>query len=117
MAGKVKTWVWVVLGLIVACVRRRSSRWPAPASTSSPSTSRPRTRLAGRRQREFDEIKARFSGQKPLIELDATARSSRRTPTGQPTPTAACPRQLYVLAFDPDDGRVVRSRFRSGCCV
>ena len=73
MAGKVKTWVWVVLGVLVVCVlgvvamaglgfyffsQHIDTRAASPASAA----------------REFEEVRTRFSGQKPLIELDRRGR-------------------------------------------
>ena len=107
MAGRVKTWVWVVLGLIVTCVvavvaiagagfyfftRHIQTRTVSPATAS----------------REFDEIKARFSGQKPLVELDRHGAFVRSNPDRPTRINGRVPEQLFVMAFDPDDGRVVR---------
>ena len=107
MAGRVKTWVWVVLGLTVTCVvaviaiagagfyfftRHIQTRTVSPATAS----------------REFDEIKARFSGQKPLVELDRHGAFVRSNPDRPAALNGRVPEQLFVMAFDPDDGRVVR---------
>ena len=105
MAGKVKTWVWVVLGIVllgiltlvaVAAVgvyfaTQNFEMHEAPPATAS---------------REFEEIKEKFADQKPLIELDRRGRLERTNPD-RPAQDRR-PDKLYVLAFDPDDGRVVR---------
>lgn len=106
MAGKVKTWVWVVVAIVVVGIlglvamaglgfyffsRHIDTRAASPASAS----------------REFDNVKSRFADQKPLIELDARGRFLRAN-TDRPTAQTTTPEQLYVLAFDPDDGRIVR---------
>lgn len=107
MAGKVKTWVWVVIAIIVVGIlglvamagigfyffsQHIETRAASPATAA----------------RDFDEIRARFTGQTPLIELDDRGRFLRAN-TDRPTATSIkTPEHLYVLAFDPDEGRIVR---------
>lgn len=107
MAGKVKTWVWVLLGVIVTCVvgviaiagagfyfftRHIETRTVSPATAT----------------REFEEVKAQFVGQKPLVELDRRGSFVRSNPDRPSSRNGRVPEELYVMAFDPDDGRVVR---------
>lgn len=105
MAGKVQTWVWVVVGIVVvgvlgivamAAIGVYFATQNFEMHDASPATA----------SREFDEIKEKFAGQKPLIELDSRGRLER-TNSDRPTQDNR-PEKLYVLAFDPDDGRVVR---------
>jgi hypothetical protein len=105
MAGKVKTWVWVVLGIVVvgvlgivamAAIGVYFATQNFEMHDASPATA----------SREFDEIKEKFADQRPLIELDSRGRLER-TNADRPTQDRR-PEKLYVLAFDPDDGRVVR---------
>jgi hypothetical protein len=99
MAGKVKTWVWVVLGIVVIGVlaviamagvglylfsQHVNTRAASPANAA----------------REFEQVKTRFGDQKPLIELDDHGRYLRSLTDRTPP--------INVLAFDPDDGRIVR---------
>ena len=107
MAGKVKTWVWVVVGIAVFCVlalvavvggaffymsRHIQTKAATPASAA----------------REFEAVRAGFAGQRPLIELDRNGRFLRAN-TDRPAPAhAPVPDQLRVLAFDPSDGRMVQ---------
>ena len=109
MAGKVKTWVWVIVGIAVTCVlalvvmagvgfyfvsKHMETKAATPASAA----------------REFDAVKAGFAGQKPLIELDSRGEVLRAN-TDRPTPAhVTSPNHLHVLAFDPSDGkgRIVR---------
>lgn len=107
MAGKVKTWVWVVVAIIVVGIlglvamagvgfyffsQHIDTRAASPATAA----------------RDFDEIRAKFTGQMPLIELDDRGRFLRAN-TDRPTATqVTTPEHLYVLAFDPDEGRIVR---------
>jgi hypothetical protein len=107
MAGKVKTWVWVVVSIVVTGIlailamagvgiyffsQHVTTRAVSPAAAA----------------RDFDQVRARFTGQKPLIELDRRGRFLKSNPERPDQPTASRPEQLYVLAFDPDDGRIVR---------
>jgi hypothetical protein len=107
MAVKVKTWIWVIVGIIVfgiCCVVAMagagfyffSQHFDAQAATPA---------KAGV---QFEQTKAQFKGQKPLIELDERGHFLRSNPD-RPTPTTERkPEHLYVLAFDPDDERIVK---------
>jgi hypothetical protein len=107
MAGKVKTWVWVVLAIVVTGVlgvvaiagvglyffsQHIDTRAASPANAA----------------RDFDQVKERFVGQKPLIELDKHGRYLRSHTDRIPPANAKPPESINVLAFDPDDGRIVR---------
>ena len=107
MAGKVKTWIWIVVGIAACCVlalvavvggafffmsRHIDTKSATPAAAA----------------REFEAVLAEFQGQKPLIELDRNGRFLRAN-TDRPTPkNTAAPDQLRILAFDPTDGRIVQ---------
>ncbi len=106
MAAKVKTWVWVVIGVFVIGVlgviamagvgvyffsQHIDTRAASPAAAAQ----------------DFDDIRKRFEGQKPLIELDERGRFLRANPD-RPSTNGKSPENLYVLAFDPDDERIVR---------
>jgi hypothetical protein len=107
MAGKVKTWVWVVLAIVVIGVlgivamagvglylfsQHIDTRMASPANAAH----------------DFEQVKARFGGQKPLIELDEHGRFLRSHVDRTPPVNAKPPDSINVLAFDPDDGRIVR---------
>jgi hypothetical protein len=107
MAGKVKTWVWVVGGIVVVgflgvvamaaagmylFTKHINTREVSPASAS----------------REFEEVKAQFKDQKPLIELDERGRLLRSNPDRAAAPNVVRPEHINVLAFDPDDNRIVK---------
>jgi len=108
VAGKVKTWVWVVVGIVVVCIlgvvaiagvgfyyisQHVDSSAATPAAAAA----------------EFDAVKASFPGQLPLIELDERGRFLRAH-TDRPAATAPVPNDLHLLAFDRNDGRIVRFR-------
>lgn len=107
MAGKVKTWVWVlaavivigILGIIVIAgaglyffSRHVETRVESPASAS----------------RGFDAVSGRFAGELPLIELDEHGRYLRSHTDRPARPGGPRPDSLRVMAFDPRDGRTVR---------
>jgi hypothetical protein len=107
MAGKVRTWIWVVVAIVVIGIlgiiamagvgiyffsQHVETRIESPVGAS----------------RQFEQVNRRFSGQKPLIELDEHGRylrsdTERQAPAGAKTPEA-----LHVMAFNPEDGRIVR---------
>ena len=107
MAGRVKTWVWVLVAVGVTCVlaivamagvgfylvsRHVETRTVSPATAS----------------KDFAEVTARFVGRKPLVELDRHGNFVRSNPNRPAPRNPALPEQLHVMAFDPQDGRVVR---------
>jgi hypothetical protein len=107
MAAKVKTWVWVVVAIVIVGVLGIvamaglgfyffSQHFDTKVATSE---------SAGV---EFEQVKARFTGQKPLIELDQRGQFLRSNPDRPARADARTPDHLYVLAFDPDDQRIVR---------
>lgn len=105
MAGKVKTWVWIVGGIVafgILCVIAMAAAglWFVrshvdihPASTASVTD-------------EFQTIRARFADQKPLIELDERGNVFHAN-TDRPASTQHV-QTLNILAFDPDDEKVVK---------
>ena len=107
MAGKVKTWVWIALAVVAVGIlsivamagigfyfasKHIDTGMASPASAA----------------KAFEEVRARFIGQPPLIELDdrghfVKAHKNRPIPMN-----VKAPERLNVLAYDPDDGRIVR---------
>jgi hypothetical protein len=107
MAGKVKTWIWVIVGIVVVCIlgivamagvgfyffsQHFDTQAASPAKASV----------------QFEQARAPFKDQKPLIELDERGRFLRSNPDRPPQTNGRTPAQLHVLAFDPDDQRIVR---------
>ena len=109
MAGKVKTWVWVVVALVVVGILGLVAVVGFGFYFASQHIE---TRAAspGSAAKAFDEVRERFTGQLPLIELDDRGRF-RRAHTTRPAPAKVnAPEHLHVLAYDADDGQVVRLR-------
>ena len=105
MAGKVKTWVWVLVAIVVigilgivamAGVGIYFFSQHIETRTASPA-------LAAR---DFEQVKSRFEGEKPLIELDDRGRYLRSNTDSKAPPNAAVPEAVHVMVFDPDDGRM-----------
>lgn len=107
MAGRVRTWVWVVVAIIVIGIlgviamagigfyffsQHVNTKVTSPASAA----------------REFADVSSRFTGQKPLIELDEHGRLLRANTDRAAPAKADALDALHVLAFDPDDGRIVK---------
>jgi hypothetical protein len=107
MAGKVKTWVWAVMAIVVVGIlclvavagfgfyyasQHIETRAASPASAA----------------KDFEQIRARFTGQQPLIELDDRGRFLRAHTDRKATAQSRTPESVHVLAYDPDEGRLVR---------
>jgi hypothetical protein len=109
VAGKVKKWVWIVVALAVVCILSLATMAAVGFYfvTKHIETAKATPALAAL---EFEAVKADFAGQKPLVELDSRGEFLRAN-TDRPIPAkVTVPEQLHLLAFDPDEGRVVRFR-------
>jgi hypothetical protein len=105
MAGRVKTWVWVIVGIVVVgvlCVigMAAAGLWFVKSHVDIRATT------TASASADFQTIRARFVNQRPLIELDdrgnfVHANTDRPAGTVQPT-------SLNIMAFDSKDERVVR---------
>jgi hypothetical protein len=107
MAGKIKTWIWIAVTIVVLGILSIVAMAGVGFYFFSQHFD---TKVVSRENAgaEFDRAKARFAGQKALIELDERGRFLR-TNADRPTgPSAKVPDQLNVLAFDPDDERIVK---------
>jgi hypothetical protein len=106
VAVKVKTWVWIVVGIAVVGIVGIIAMAAAGLYffTRNIQTTHASPAVASR---SFDEVRARFSDQKPLIELDndggfLRSNLERARPANPPVIEA-----IHVMAYDPDDSRVV----------
>jgi hypothetical protein len=105
MAGKVKTWVWVVVGIVVCGIlgviaMAAAGLWFVKSHVDI------RTTTVSAATEDFQAIRQRYASQKPLIELDERGHFLRAN-ADRPAGTAR-PQTLHMMAFDPDDGKVVR---------
>jgi hypothetical protein len=103
--AKVKTWIWIIVGLFVMGVMGLVAMAAAGvwfAKTHIDVRSAP-TAVA---RSEFESVRDRFASQKPLIELDEDGdflRANTDRPAGDRRPES-----LNVMAFNPRDGRIVK---------
>ena len=103
--AKVKTWVWVVIGVIALGIigivaMAAAGLWFVRSHVDVRSTT------VSAASSDFESVRARFASQKPLIELDDRGdfvHANTDRPAG-----AVRPQTLNVMAFDPDDEKVVR---------
>lgn len=103
--AKVKTWVWVVVGLVAAgivCLIALAAAGLWFARTHIQVQQATSSMVAN----EFDEVRAKFGSQKPLIELDERGRFVRAN-TDRPS-AGPRPESLHILAFSAKDDKVVR---------
>ena len=105
MAGKVKAWVWVVIGVVVfgilgVIAMAAAGLWFVKSHVDI------RTTTNAAATEDFQTIRQRFATQKPLIELDEHG-SFLRANTDRPAGTQR-PQTLNIIAFDPHDEKMVR---------
>jgi hypothetical protein len=107
MAVKVRTWVWIIVAIVVVgilglvamaglgfyFVSRHIDTHVATAAT-----------VGG----DFESVRKQFREQKPLIELDERGNFVRAHTDRTPSPNAKTPEYLHVQAFDSGDERVVK---------
>jgi hypothetical protein len=107
MAGKVKTWVWVVVAIFVVGILGLVAMAGIGFYFASQHIDT-RTASPAMAAKDFDEVRAQFSGQPPLIELDSRGHFVRAHTDRQVPAHAKSPDNLHVLAYDPDERRIVR---------
>ena len=105
MAGKVKTWVWIAIGVVAVCIlgviaMAAAGLWFVKSHIDI----RPTTTTAA--SEDFQSVRKRFVNQKPLIELDERGNFVHAN-VDRPTVTTP-PKTLSIMAFDAKDERVVR---------
>lgn len=110
MAMRPRTWIWIVAGIAVVGILGIVAMAAAGLYFA---TRHIETRSAspGAAAREFDDVRRRFEGQKPLIELDPRGRLIRTNPdraAPDPSEPSPVPHNIYVLAFEPTEERIVR---------
>jgi hypothetical protein len=107
MAGKVKAWVWVVVAIVVIGVLGVVAMAGIGLYFFSQHVET-RTVSSANAARDFEQVTLRFAGEKPLIELDDHGRYLRSNTDRTPPPNVKPPESINVMAFDPNDGRIVR---------
>lgn len=103
----VKTWVWVAialagLGILVLIVLAGMGLYFFSQHVET------RTVAAEDAADQFADVRKRFESQKPLIELDEDGEFLRSNPDRPTSSTPKAPSALHVMAYDHEDGRIVR---------
>ncbi|MEP6919425.1 MAG: hypothetical protein ABJC89_27535 [Acidobacteriota bacterium] len=106
MAGKVKAWVWIVVAVVVIGILAVVTMAGVGVYFFSRHIET-RTASASNAARDFAQVTSRFTGQKPLIELDDHGRYLRSNTDRPPSPNGTFANQLEVMAFDPEHDRIV----------
>ena len=105
MAGKVKAWVWIVVGVVVLGIlgviaMAAAGLWFVKSHVNVQSSTQAVASA------DFQTIRARFANQKPLIELDERGNFLQANTDRPSSPQR--PQTLTILAFDSHDEKVVR---------
>ena len=103
--AKVKTWVWIVVGVIAIGILgivalAAAGLWFVRSHVDVKQTT------AAAATSDFEAVRARFTGTRPLIELDERGDFIRAN-TDRPGSTVR-PQTLNVMAFDANDEKVIR---------
>ena len=106
MAGRVKTWIWIVVAVAVVGVLGLVAMAGVGFYFASQHIET-RAVSPGRAAKDFDAVRARFTGQVPIIELDDRGRFVRAHTDRAAADPLRPPERLRVLAYDADDGRIV----------
>lgn len=107
MAGRVKTWVWIVIAIVAVGVLGLVALAGVGFYFASQHIDTRTISPAGA-AKEFETVRARFIGQPPLIELDDRGRFVRAHTDRKVPDQVKAPEHLNVLAYDADEGRLVR---------
>jgi hypothetical protein len=107
MAGRVKAWVWVVVAIVVIGILGVVAMAGIGLYFFSQHVET-RTTSVSNAAHDFDQVRSRFEGQKPLIELDQHGRYLRSNADRKPPNNPRPPESINVMAFDPDEQKIVR---------
>jgi hypothetical protein len=107
MAGKVKAWVWVIVAIVAIGILGVVAMAGVGLYFFSQHV-QTKTTTAGSAAQDFDQVRRRFEGQKPLIELDQHGRYLRSNVDRKPPANPKSPESINVMAFDPDEAKIVR---------
>jgi hypothetical protein len=109
VAGKVAAWVWVVTGIavvgILALIAIVGAGFFFVSRHIDTAAVTPADAAAA-----IETERARFGGQTPIIELDEHGQFVRTHTEGRDGGPVERPANLYLLAYNPADARIVRFR-------
>lgn len=105
----VKTWVWVVVTLAALALVGFIALIAAGAYfVAREIDAKPASKASAEQQ--FDAERVRFADEKPLIEIDEDDRAVRSRFDPNLPPAASKPEVMVVMAWDPEEERIVRVR-------
>jgi hypothetical protein len=101
-----RTWLWIILGVfaflfVIAIAGAAFTAYWVSSHLDFVETAAPEA------AKTFDEVRAKFPGQRPLIEFQNGERGNITT-NQAPTNSAGKLTTLHIIAFDDDEGRMVR---------
>lgn len=107
MAVKVRAWIWIVAAIVIVgvlgiVVMAGAGFYFVSRHVDTKAISAADARV------EFDRIRAQFTDQRALIELDERGRFVRSNKDRETKAGPTVPDHLNVLAFDPGDERIVK---------
>jgi hypothetical protein len=102
-----KTWLWIIGGFAVLCVLGLVLVAGAGLYFVSRHIDMQTTSSSGA-LREFDAARAQFQTTPPILEIDALERPHEARPVAQLPTSETKPANLYVLAWNPSEDRLVR---------
>jgi hypothetical protein len=103
----VKTWIWIIVGVIAACVLGLVLIAGAGLYFVSHHIGIQRTTNTAA-LREFDTARAPFKEQPPLIEIDPADHPRETRATTSLPSSSVRPQNLHLLAWDEDEHRLAR---------
>jgi hypothetical protein len=107
MALRMRTWVWIIISIVAVCILGIIVMAGAGLYFFSQhiKTMEASPAVAAR---TFEETRSRFANQPPLLEFDAHGNVSKSHTERLRTASGPKPEAIHVLAYDQDDGRVIR---------
>ena len=105
--AKARTWIWIIVGGLGVCVLVMIGIAGTGVYFVSQHINAKRTSSTDALH-QFEEARASFKGKPPLLELDRLGHPRELKPTESMPTSAVKPTDLFILAWNPDHGRVVR---------
>lgn len=105
--ARTRTWLWIVAGIVGACVLIMIVIAGAGIYFVSKHISTERVTSA-EALRALDERRATFAVKEPLIELDELDRARSVRDISALPASSVKPRDLWILAWNPENDRLVR---------
>jgi len=106
-SGKRRTWIWVIVGILGCFILGMIAVAGAGVYFVAHHFAVERT-TSSNALRTFDTTRATFATAKPLIEWDSMDRPREAERVTERPTSSSKPTNLYVLAWNPEDGRLAR---------